>query len=143
MLTPIEEKVAPPDSSLEDESNFVDIIGVLSPEQAAETIESIIVASNKIISFDETLIPFGEVTKITPELQKTASLEQIRELKAINKYAAGLSQTAAQIRLQRKANGFKDTPTKVAAPPVASPTGELTIDLGAIYNLFGETEVKG
>lgn len=68
MLTPIEEKVAPPDSSLEDESNFVDIKGVLSPEQAAETIESIIVASNKIISFDETLIPFGEVTKITPEL---------------------------------------------------------------------------
>jgi len=49
VLTPIEEKVAPPDSSLEDESNFVDVIGVLSPEQAADTIESIIVASNKII----------------------------------------------------------------------------------------------
>ena len=61
----------------------------------------------------------------------------------INKYAAGLSQEAAQIRLQRKANGFKDTPPKVTTPPVATPTGELTIDLGAVYNLFGDTEVKG
>lgn len=111
---------------------------VLSPEQGAKAIEDIIQASTAEVEFNEKLIPTGGVVADIPA---DASPAFIAQAAAMNAYAVEVTNAAAQIRLQRKANGFEDKPPTVSTPPAASPTGELEIDVGDVA-LFGETDVR-
>lgn len=88
----IEETVGVPDSSLEDEEEFLDIEGVISIEQAAEAIEEIIQESVKPVVFNEKLIPTGGVIPIIP---KGASDAFIKKAEAMNAYAIEVTNAAA------------------------------------------------
>jgi hypothetical protein len=80
---PIEELVAPLDTSLEEDDDFEDVPGVLSSEQAAGIIEEIS-SLNEIaaedVKFDETLIPTGSIPPPPEEELATYSEEQLAEL---------------------------------------------------------------
>ena len=70
-VTSIEEQVGEPDALIEDDPNFVDIKGVLSPEQAEAAVEDIITRSDDPVVFDEKLIPIGVVAEPTPDMSET------------------------------------------------------------------------
>jgi len=143
----IEKQVAPPDPGLEEEDDFVDVLGVITIEQAAAIIENIETAlelAAEEVEFDETLIPTGSVTEISEAERATLSTDEVEAIEAQNEYAGDLSQTAAQRRLERKASGFDDDkPPTPASPPTASPDATLEIDFGKVLNLFGDTDVSG
>lgn len=63
-IIPIEKTVEPADPALEEDDDFVDEIGILSPEQGRKAIEDIIAASDDPVVFEERLIPTGAVVEI-------------------------------------------------------------------------------
>lgn len=69
----LSEIVDPPDLSLEDDPNFIDVVGVVTTEQAAEEIESILDKVTEEPEFDEKLIPQGDVSEVTDEFLETAT----------------------------------------------------------------------
>lgn len=87
------------DLSLEDDPDFVDEPGIVTTEQAAEIIEEIETALEGEIEFDETSIPQGDVTEITPELEATLTVGQIRAIEVKNDYAVALNEATFNRRL--------------------------------------------
>ena len=145
-VVPLEELVAPLDTSLEEDDDFEDVPGVLSQEQAAGIIEDLeeqLAIPQEEVEFKEELIPVGDLPPPPEEELAQMTETEIAEIQAQNAYAGELTQAAAQRRLERQAQGFEDKPPAPAAPPKASPEGDLEIDFGKALSLFGDTDVSG
>lgn len=52
-----------------------------------ELINSIEEVAEQDVEFDETLIPQGSVTEITPEMEESLTQEEIQEIQFVNNYA--------------------------------------------------------
>lgn len=71
-IVAIEDTVEKADPELEDDDDFIDVPGVITPEQSVAAIEFIEEASEEEVIFDETLIPVGDVTEITDDMDEGA-----------------------------------------------------------------------